>query len=99
MRAFAILLVMPGRGTFLVTVTDNVTGTFAALRASVIQTSARYRADRRNQAVEQGARTMFADKPSRVVLDRISLAEVAAQKPIFGDDFKVSHTRQPWPRF
>ena len=42
---------------------------------------------------------MFADEPSRVVLNRISLAAVATQQPILGDDFKVSQTRHTWLRF
>jgi hypothetical protein len=99
MYALAISEVMLSRNPFFITVIDSVTGTFAALRTSVIQTCALYGAGKRSQAVRRDRRTIFAEKSSRVVFDRISLAEVATQKPIIGDDFKVSQTRQPWLRF
>jgi hypothetical protein len=99
MNAFAISEVMLSRDTFLVAVIDRATATLAALRTSVTQTSALYGAGKRSQAFERDCGTMFAENLSRVVLDRISLAAVATQKPILGDDFKVSQTRQPWLRF
>jgi hypothetical protein len=99
MHAFAILVVMLSRDAYFKTAINGSPETSAALRSSLIQTNARNRAGKRNQAVEPDRRAMFADEPSRVVLNRISPAGVAVQKPIFGDDFKVSQARHTWLRF
>ena len=98
MYAFAILAGKQSRDAYFMTVIDGTGETAAALGTSLIQTSARYRAGEGKRAVERDRRTMFADKPSRDGLNRISPAAFAAQKPIFGDDFKVSRARQTWLR-
>jgi hypothetical protein len=61
--------------------------------------SPRYRAGRREQAVERKLRTMFAERPSRVALHRLSTAKFPVQRPIFGDYFKAPLARNTWPRF
>jgi hypothetical protein len=78
-------------------VIDGVIETFAALRTSVIR--AVYGAGKRRPAVERNRRTMFADKPSRVVFNRIIPAAASPQEPIFDVALKVRQARHTWLRF
>jgi hypothetical protein len=99
MHAFAILVVILGRGAYFKTVIDGTPENSIAFRTSLIRTSARYCVGKRKRAVERDRGIMFADKLRLDVLNRISPAVFAAQKPIFGDDFKVSQERHAWLRF